>query len=259
MRKIYLLFVSMIITLSMIACSSNLDVNSNPKVDESSYKSGSNDQNYIELSKVKDNVWVHTSYENYNGNRTPSNGMLVITSEGIVLIDTPWNNGQMKELLKLSKKIFNEEITTAIITHAHVDRIGGIDTLKDNGMDVLSTSQTAQEAEKNGYTKPQPTLNSEQTIVIGNKNFEIFYPGEGHAVDNITVWLPDDKVLFGGCLIKSLESQDLGSVTDANIEQWPLSVEKVLEKYANAETVIPGHGKWGDIELIHHTVELFTK
>jgi metallo-beta-lactamase class B len=259
MKRVYLEFIMIISILSLVACTDNLDTNSNSKIEKSTYKSGTEDQNYVELSMIQDNVWVHTSYENFNGNRTPSNGMLVISSEGIVLIDTPWNNGQMRELLKLTQEVFKKEITTAIITHAHADRIGGIDTLIDSGIDVLSTSQTAQEAEKNGYAKPQPKLDSGQIIVVGHEKFEIYYPGEGHSVDNITVWLPDDKVLFGGCLIKSLESKDLGSTTDANIEQWPGSIEKVLKKYSNAEVVIPGHGKWGDIGLVHHTLELFVK
>jgi metallo-beta-lactamase class B len=63
-------------------------------------------------------------------------------------------------------------------------------------------------------------------------------------------------VLFGGCIIKSLNSQGLGSTKDANVEQWPISLNKVLEKYSDAEVVIPGHGKWGSIELIKHTLDL---
>lgn len=30
--------------------------------------------------------------------------------------------------------------------------------------------------------------------------------GGGHSFDNITVWLPSDKVLFGGCLVKSISA-----------------------------------------------------
>lgn len=89
-----------------------------------------------------------------------------------------------------------------------------------------------------------------------NKLIEVFYPGEGHSPDNIVVWLPEYKVLFGGCLVKELDSKGLGNTTDANLEQWPISINKVLEKYPDAEVVIPGHGNWGGIELIEHTLEL---
>ena len=53
-----------------------------------------------------------------------------------------------------------------------------------------------------------------------------------------------------------MDSKGLGSTTDANIEQWPVSAKKVLEKYPDADVVIPGHGKWGGIELLEHTLGL---
>ncbi len=239
-----------------IACSNKSE---DVKVTESSFKSGSDDSNYVELSKINDNIWVHTTYSNYNGSRTPSNGVIAVSSKGLVLIDTPWNNAQTKELIKLTKSVFKKDIVLAIITHAHEDRIGGIDTLIENKVDVRSSSLTVKEAEKNGFKKPEPKLDSDPKIAFGNISMDVLYPGEGHTVDNITVWFPQYKVLFGGCLIKSLESDNIGNIADANIKQWPFSVKKVLEKYPDAEIVIPGHGKWGNLELVNHTLELLGK
>jgi metallo-beta-lactamase class B len=115
------------------------------------------------------------------------------------------------------------------------------------------------EAQKNGFKKPETTLHEDEKITLGDIDIEIFYPGEGHTSDNITIWFPQYKVLFGGCLIKSLESKDIGSIKDANIKQWPDSVNKVLKKYSDAEIVIPGHGKWGDLKLAEHTLGLLKK
>lgn len=254
MKKIIILLVTLIfLTLCFVACSNK------PKevsVTENFYKSGSKDSNYVELSKINDNVWVHTTYENYNGSRTPSNGMVVVSSKGLVLVDTPWNNEQTKELISLSKSIFKKDIAFAIITHAHEDRIGGIDTLIQNKIEVRSTGLTSKEAEKNGFKKPEPKLDSEPEIAFGEINMEVFYPGEGHTVDNITVWIPQYKVLFGGCLIKALDSKSIGNTADANIKAWPFSLKKLSERYSTAEIVIPGHGSWGNLDLIKHTLEL---
>ncbi len=229
------------------------------KVVESFYKSGSEDSNYVELSKVNDTIWVHTTYVNYNGSRTPSNGLVVISTDGLILVDTPWNNEQMKELIKLSEEIFHKEFTIAVITHAHGDRIGGIDTLLENKVDVRSTGLTANEAELFGYQQPQTKLDDEPVFTIGEIEVETYYPGEGHSIDNITVWFPQYKVLFGGCLIKSLESEDKGNVADANVKEWPDSIKKVQEKYHDADIVVPGHGKWGSIDLLEHTLNLVSK
>lgn len=259
MKKIYLLLSFIFTMLLLVSCASNDAKPINAVQTENILKSGTKDSNYIELTKINENVWVHTSYENYNGSRTPSNGMLIVTSEGLVLVDTPWNNEQTEELIKLTKEKFHSDITLAIITHAHEDRIGGINTLLDNKIEVKSTSLTVEQAGKNSFKKPSPDLDGNPSLVIGDTNIEIFYPGEGHSSDNITVWLPKYNVLFGGCLIKALESADIGSTTDANLKEWPKSVKNVKEKYPNAKLVIPGHGKWGGPELIDHTLELLNK
>lgn len=221
--------------------------------------SGTDDSNYIELSKINEDIWIHTSYQQYEGYRTPSNGLIVITSEGTVLIDTPWSNDQTKELIKLLKEEYKEEIELAIITHAHTDRIGGIDTLLEHKIDVRSTKLTEEEADKNGFQKPSPVLDNNPLIEVGDTSIEVYYPGEGHTIDNITVWLPEYKVLFGGCLIKSLSSRDLGSIADANVSQWPESVQNVKDKYPDTKVVIPGHGKSGGVELIDHTLNLLNE
>lgn len=257
MKKVYLVLVILtLLSLCLAGCSNEpRDV----KVQETFLKRGSDDSNLVELSKINDNVWVHTTYQNYNGYRTPSNGIVAVSSKGLVLIDTPWNDEQTKQLLKLTKYTFKKDIELALITHAHVDRIGGINTLIENKVDVRSTSLTVKEAEKNGFKKPEPKLDSNPKIEFGNITMEVFYPGEGHTVDNITVWFPEYKVLFGGCLIKSFDSNNLGSTEDANIQQWPSSLRNVQKKYPDAEAVIPGHGYWGSVDMISHTLELFDK
>jgi metallo-beta-lactamase class B len=115
---------------------------------------------------------------------------------------------------------------------------------------------TAKLAKEYGYPSPKPTLDVKPVMKVGDTVIEAFYPGEGHSKDNITVWLPQYKLLFGGCLIKSLDAKDLGNLSDANVEQWDDSVKKVIEKYQHVETVVPGHGNWGDKNLLFHTIDL---
>lgn len=259
MKRLNIILLLVLTAFILVSCASKEAEPVETVSNDEKLISGTEDSNYIELSKINDNVWVHTSYENYNGSRTPSNGMVVITSQGLVLIDTPWNNEQTKELIKLTKEKFKKDIALAIITHAHEDRIGGIDTLLENNVDVRSTKLTAQLAAKAGYKEPSPKLDENPNIGIGDASIEVFYPGEGHTSDNITVWLPQYKVLFGGCIIKSLESQGIGNSADANLTQWPESVRKIQKKYSMAQIVIPGHGKWGSSKLIDHTLELLEK
>lgn len=74
--------------------------------------------------------------------------------------------------------------------------------------------------------------------------------------DDIVVWVPKKKVLFGGCLIKSQNAGNLGNTAEADLINYPATLKKVREKYSGAKIVISGHGQSGGIELINHTIEL---
>ncbi|HEX2946743.1 MAG TPA: subclass B1 metallo-beta-lactamase [Clostridia bacterium] len=221
-------------------------------VTEQYYDNGLTGENRVELHKINDRLWVHITY----AVSTPSNGLLAVTSEGLVLIDTPWTNRQTKELLKLAKEVFKQDVTVAVITHAHSDRIGGIDTLLENGIDARCIELTAKEAEKNGFTRPETIIDPETDFSVGDVDIEAYYPGKGHSPDNITVWFPQYKVLFGGCLLKPMEAKDRGSITDADTLEWPVSIGRLQDKYPEAGIVIPGHGKWGGPDILKRTLDL---
>lgn len=211
----------------------------------------------IVLTKLNDKVWLHTSYNEWNGTTYDHNGLIVSTSKGIVLIDTTWGDTQKtEELLQMIKKHWKKDVVLALITHAHDDSISGIRALLQQKIDVRSTRLTAKLAQEYGYPSPNPTLDEKPVIKVGDTILEAFYPGEGHSSDNITVWLPQSKILFGGCFVKSLDAKDLGNLSDANVEQWDGSVQKVIEKYPQIETVVPGHGNTGGKNLLDHTIEL---
>ncbi|NQU32865.1 MAG: hypothetical protein HQ521_06490 [Bacteroidetes bacterium] len=56
--------------------------------------------------------------------------------------------------------------------------------------------------------------------------------------------IPDESILFGGCLVKSLNSSTLGNANDAVIDQWPKTIKKVFSNFPNVAVIIPGHGSY---------------
>jgi metallo-beta-lactamase class B len=210
----------------------------------------------VELSKIGDSVWVHTTYKQIGKYNVPSNGLIVQTSAGLILVDTPWNDSLTAGLLEISRTKFNWPVVIAIITHAHIDRIGGIRTLREKGIKVVGLSVTCRMAKELGYPEPEPLMCSDTTMTIGTEQFEIFYPGAGHTKDNIVVWIQKQKVLFGGCLVKSGESTDMGNIADADLAEWPKSIHTVMDKFKTAQVVVPGHGTCGDVRLLQHTLDL---
>ena len=91
---------------------------------------------------------------------------------------------------------------------------------------------------------------------LGRKRVHVSYLGAGHTTDNVVAWLPQEKVLFAGCLVKSLSSTSLGNTQDGDLDAYPSTLQRVRAAYPDARVVIPGHGQWGGPELIDHTLDL---
>ena len=215
------------------------------------------DASFVEIIRISPRVWVHTSSMTINGSRVDSNGLIVDLPNGIVLADTCWNDAQTRTLLKKIEDAFHKPVLLAVITHAHDDRIGGIRALREKGIKAVCTPLTKQKAVAAGYPAPLPELNDDiTTFAFDGFSIEVFYPGAGHTEDTITVWVPSDSVLFGACLVKSMETKNLGNTADAVIHEWAASIRRLISRYPDASIVIPGHGKWGGSELLRHTLEL---
>ncbi len=208
------------------------------------------------ISHLTGNIYVYTTYKLYNGKPFPSNSMYMVTKRGVVMIDTPWDPEQVQPLLDSIKRRHNKDVVMCIVTHYHDDRSGGLDILKEKGIQTYSSVQTWQlSGEKHEKTAQNLFLN-DTTFNVGGRSFQTFYPGEGHTKDNIVVWFPQDKVLYGGCLFKSTEVPDLGNVADANVKQWPETIHNVMQKYPNARFIIPGHYGWSKPQALTHTLQL---
>ena len=94
------------------------------------------------------------------------------------------------------------------------------------------------------------------TFDFNGEIIECRYFGGGHSMDNITVYIPEKKILFGGCFVKPSNSKNLGNIKDAVIDDWSNSIRKLMLKYPDIKTVVPGHGDFGGQELLTHTIEL---
>lgn len=236
----------------------------------------------LKISRLNDDVWVVTHNFPWE-----SNSLIVKASDKeVVLIDTPYTNEATEVVLEfISKEIKPKEIT-AILTGFHVDNLGGTGCLLQHRIPVFGSDRTCtliddrsaatqkqmldwlqkpeQEKYRKAYTemkftKPDHVFPIEKGFFLkkGKLSFDVYFPGESHSPDNLTVYIKELNLLFGGCMIKSLESPNLGFTGDANMSEWPVSVKKVQEKYKTAKWVIPHHGNWGGMDLVQHTVDLF--
>lgn len=213
----------------------------------------------LDIFHLTGNFYVYTTYKMINGSPFPSNSLYVVTGKGVVMIDTPWDLEQAGPLLDSIKKKHNKEVVMCLATHYHDDRTGAFDILRQRGIKTYSSTLTRQLCIEKNEKKAQHTFDHDTSFAVGDLQFQTYYPGEGHTKDNIVIWFPREKVLYGGCLFKSTESEGLGNIADANVPEWSAAIRKVMDKFSNAAYVIPGHHGWSKPEALPHTLKLLEK
>ncbi|GAB2579923.1 subclass B1 metallo-beta-lactamase [Spirosoma areae] len=215
------------------------------------------------VTPLNDQVYVHTTYGVYRNSVIPSNGLIIKTKEGVVLVDTGWDTlddtDNTRQLLQWVADSLHQPVRLCIVTHAHDDRVGGIRELRKANVRVVSTPLTAQKSVKLGYDSPEPILPSDTTLLMGQEPIRCYFPGEGHTSDNIVVWLPNQQILHGGCFVKSVAAFGMGNIADANLNEWANSIRNVMSQFGTARIVVPGHEEWGDTKSLEHTLQLLTK
>jgi len=216
------------------------------------------------LEKIADGVWIHKSYRNIEPwGLILSQGLVVKTRDDVFLIDTAWNNQDTEKLLALVEAETGVLPAEAIITHAHDDKMGGVDALHAKNITTLAHAYSNMDAPARDLTPTRDSLpltalqSADLTPTISNgAALSAFYPGPGHTRDNIVVYYAPAKVLFGGCLIRPGESNNLGNTTDADIENWADAVRAVAAEFPDAQIIIPSHGPKGGRALLDHTIAL---
>jgi metallo-beta-lactamase class B len=212
----------------------------------------------LTVRKVSRHVYVHTSYLHTNSfGKVSCNGMVVVNSKEAIVFDTPAEEKSSKELIELFEKM-GINIQAVIATHFHADCVGGLRAFHSSGIKSYANSLTIQLLKElpEKFDIPENGFKGTLELKLGDKNIIVDFLGEGHTKDNVIGYFPDEKILFGGCLIKEIGAGK-GNLEDANVNEWSNTVSKVKNKYAQTRIVIPGHGKIGGTELLDYTIRLF--
>lgn len=208
------------------------------------------------INQLDTTVYVYTTFSTFKGERFPANGLYVVTNKGVIMIDTPWDTTQFQVLLDSIELKHHQKVVMCLSTHFHEDRTGGLTYYQRKGIKGYSTVQTDSISVKRGLPRAENLINRDTVFSLGGMRLHTYYPGAGHTRDNIVCWFPQLKLLYGGCLIKSLADNTLGNTADGDLQQYANSVRKVLRKFPHATVVIPGHQQWGGMALVKHTLTM---
>jgi metallo-beta-lactamase class B len=212
----------------------------------------------LTIEQISPNTFVHISYLNTEDfGKVGCNGMIVINEGEALVFDTPANDEASLELIIWLEKDQKAKVKGVVATHFHWDCVGGLNEFHSNGIPSYASVETIELAKAAGFPTPENGFKKKMNLKAGNIEVINQFLGEGHTKDNFVAYVPSDKVIFGGCMIKELGAGN-GNLEDANVSAWPSTVRKVKSKFPETKIIIPGHGKIGGTELLDYTIELFS-
>jgi metallo-beta-lactamase class B len=218
---------------------------------------GQSDAQKLIITPLTKDFYIYTTFgDPGDGSLYPANGMYLVTSQGAVLFDTPWDTTQFQPLLDSIQTRHNQKVIMCIATHFHSDRTAGLHYYKQKGIKTYTTKHTDDLLKEKNGPRGEFLIYGDTTFNVGQYAFQTFYPGKGHSPDNIVLWFGRDSILYGGCFIKSIETNSPGNLSDANITEWIKSIENVQNTFGNPAFTITGHQSWTSKKSLSHTLKI---
>ena len=166
-----------------------------------------------EFKKLAEDVYA------YVGKLNDANALVIITSQGVVVVDTGNNQPETRNLLKNIQAVTRQPVRYVIITQNHGDHIGGTPLFSPPAT-VIMHDRVAKEwkqwkphlikAWRKRFPEREPALkdfnplytvasfNDRMTLNLGGKVIELIYVDDTYNPGDIAVWLPQTGVLHAG-------------------------------------------------------------
>jgi cyclase len=224
-----------------------------------------------QIRKLADGIYV------YVGTNLNSNCGIVLTQDGVVLIDSGHNPTDSRAILAAVRKLTPLPVRILIDTEPHPDHTTGHFVFSPPAVIVAADGagesmrgrerQDPQRIEKlaavspdmraalEGYRfiPPHVEYHEKTTLHVGERTFELMYLKGVHSEADTAVWLPKERVLFSASGIVVNQINILRPfVTIPDI----LAAAKML-KALNPEHVIPGHGIPGTAKIFEDTEQYY--
>jgi len=206
------------------------------------------------FTKVKEGIYVYTAKP---GN---SNCGIIVTQEGVVMIDSCHNPPDSHTVLAAIKKLTDKPVRFLIDTETHSDHTFGHYVFSPPA--IVINHEGATEGMKKAYDPkrverlkaqspemaeavkdyrlipPHIEYKDRMTISLGERTFELIYLKNVHSEADTAIWLPKERVLFA--------SSAANVRTFLNLRPF-VTIPDVLASYKlmkslNPEVVVPGHG-----------------
>ena len=207
------------------------------------------DQRFGDLvfRQLAPNVWQHTSYLDMPGfGAVASNGLIVRDGGRVLVVDTAWTMTRPPQILNWIKQEINLPVALAVVTHAHQDKMGGMDaacgrTTYANALSNQLAPQEGMVAAQHSLTfsppmagsnqQPRPTLARSRYFTPAPATPVTISPLQDRRHRHRFWWLPD----------QGQQGQSLGNLGDADTEHYAASARAFGAAFPKASMIVMSH------------------
>lgn len=200
-------------------------------------------------------------------NLVPNIG-IIVGDDSVMVVDTGMGPANAETVLSEVRKITDKPIAYLAITHFHPEHGMGAQSFPEQTRIVVPMAQKQELSDKgedyikffsgmspeiSGLLKdvnlvtPDIAFENKMEVDLGNLKVQLFYYARAHTRGDMFVFLPDQKLLFGGDIVLDRFFPIMPDA-DSSPSGWMKTLKNL--KSLKPEIVIPGHGDVSDVSLI---------
>lgn len=186
------------------------------------------------------------------------NVLAVIGDDSVLVVDTTATPDMARPVIDSIRRLSSAPFRFVVLSHYHAVRTLGASAFK--GASIIASRGTydliAERGEADyqsefgrfprlfrgndsipGITWPTIVFENELTVFVGETEVRILHLGRGHTKGDTVVWLPKEKVMFGGDTIDFRSTPYCG---DGYLQEWRKTLLKT--RALSPEILVPGRG-----------------
>jgi cyclase len=215
------------------------------------------------VRKIKDGIFV------YAAKAQDSNVSVILTAEGVVMIDTGQTPVDSREAMGIARKLTSQPVRFVIHTEPHDDHTigdfvfsppavviahaGAVDSMKKAaaGSVERNRKQVAEYPDQRGALEgyrqvlPHVEYRQEMTLNVGERNFELIYLKNVHSEADTAIWLPKERVIWATAAVGVKRYPNMRP--NVTIPDTLAAIKRM--RALNPEVVIAGHGAPGTTKI----------
>ncbi|MDZ7663548.1 MBL fold metallo-hydrolase [Thiohalophilus sp.] len=202
--------------------------------------------------------------------RTPENLALnanygfIVTGEGVVLIDSGASNSGAEVIERAVRSVTEQPIRWVINTGSQDHRWLGNGYFADRGATIIALQRTVDTqrglagqhmaslkrvlgdalAGTRATYAAEPLPGNRAEMKPGGVAIELHWFGDAHFPGDVSVWLPQQQILFSGDLI--YVDRMLSVRPESRVTSWHQAFNGVMAAFA-PKAIVPGHGNVCDV------------